>query len=86
MQQLPLPLVGKVNADYTFSGSSSSEAGGCCDADNSNGPTTLRGAAGDGVPTTGTLWRDRHLMEPYSYYTLGLCLNSYRRHAVCYSH
>lgn len=55
MQQLPLPPVGTVNADYTFSRSASSEAGGCCAADNSSGPTTLGGDTGDGVPTTGTL-------------------------------
>lgn len=49
MQQLLLPPVGRVNADYTFSRSASLEVGGCCAADNSNGPTTLRGVTGDGV-------------------------------------
>lgn len=55
MQQLPLPPVGRVNADYTFSRSASLEVGGCCAADNSNGPTTLRGVTGDGVHAMGTL-------------------------------
>lgn len=85
----PFAYLGKVSVDYAFSRSASLDADRYYAADSRDSSASFQGAAGDdsnsGYVTSGTLETTSHLGESHPFITVGLCLNLYRSHSVCYS-